>query len=84
MLTYKEKPNKLFFEGQTYDAYSLLLDIFNTSKKEIIIIDNYIDKNILYHCGASFKDLGKKCFAINRIKDSEYLGKILEKIIIKE
>ena len=47
MLTYKEKPNKLFFEGQTYDAYSLLLDIFNTSKKEIIIIDNYIDKNIL-------------------------------------
>ena len=47
MLTYKEKPNKLFFEGQTYDAYSLLLDIFNKSKKEIIIIDNYIDKSIL-------------------------------------
>ena len=24
-----------------------------------------LDKNILYHCGSSFKDLGVKCFAIN-------------------
>ena len=30
-----------------------------------------IDDSVLYHCGASFKDLGKKCFAINRIEDSE-------------
>jgi len=37
----------LFFEGQIYDSYSLLLDIFNTSKENIIIIDNYIDKSIL-------------------------------------
>ena len=32
--------NELFFEGQIYDAHSLLLDIFNTSKKSIVIIDN--------------------------------------------
>lgn len=44
---FKEKNNHLFFEGQIYDAYSLLKDIFNTSKNEIIIIDNYIDKNLL-------------------------------------
>ena len=37
----------IFFEGQIYDAYSLLLDIVNKSKNEIIIIDNYIDKHIL-------------------------------------
>jgi len=111
----------LFFEGQIYDSYSLLLDIFNTSKENIIIIDNYvdkvildvlrkinkkviiitnkydnndytkykeqyknielivnnkihdrfiiIDKKILYHCGASLKDLGKKCFAITKIEN---------------
>lgn len=41
------KINEIFFEGQIYDAYSLLLDIFNSSKKYIIIIDNYIDKTIL-------------------------------------
>ena len=37
-----------------------------------------IDKNILYHSGASFKDLGKKCFAITKLEDKEYLNKILE------
>ena len=45
---FKEKEkNKIFFEGQIYDSYSLLIDIFNTSKKEIFLIDNYIDKNFL-------------------------------------
>ena len=44
---FKEKNNHLFFDGQIYDAYSLLLDILNKAKREIIIIDNYIDKNIL-------------------------------------
>lgn len=36
--------NYLFFEGELYDAYSLILDIFNKSKEEIIIIDNYAGK----------------------------------------
>ena len=121
--------NEIFFEGQIYDSYSLLLDIFNSSNKSIVIIDNYISKSlldvlsktnkkitiytknidnnlinkynsqyhnvtikinnsfhdrfiiidnkVLYHCGASFKDLGKKCFAINKIDDKEILYSIL-------
>ena len=129
---FKEKNNHLFFEGQIYDAYSLLIDIFNKSKNEIIIIDNYIDKTLLdvlsktkkkitlvtnkynnddyekyklqymnakliinnkfhdrfiiidrktlYHSGASFKDLGKKCFAITKLEDSEYLNRLLKSI----
>ena len=47
LLQEKEKTNSIFFEGQIYDAYSLLIDIFSQSKSEIIIIDNYIDKNLL-------------------------------------
>jgi len=39
--------NEIFFEGQIYDVHSLLLDIFNTAKKNIIIIDNYISKELL-------------------------------------
>ena len=31
----KERINTIFFEGQIYDAYSLLIDILNKSKKEI-------------------------------------------------
>jgi hypothetical protein len=121
--------SKIFFEGQIYDSYSILLEIFNKSSNEIIIIDNYfskdlldilrklekkiiivsknfdnelikkynsqyenivflnnnsfhdrfiiIDRKIVYSCGASFKDLGKKCFAINEFNDKEYLNKIL-------
>lgn len=45
---FKEKDiNKIFFEGELYDAYSVLLDILNKSKKEIIIIDNYAGKELL-------------------------------------
>ena len=40
-----------------------------------------IDRNILYHSGASFKDLGKKCFAINKIESEEILFELLNKII---
>ena len=35
-----------------------------------------IDNKELYHCGASLKDLGKKCFAISKIEDDEYIDKI--------
>lgn len=130
----KKKINEIYFEGQIYDAYSLMIDIFNTSKKSIIIIDNYVDKNLLdiltkinkkillitnkynnedyskykkqysniqikinnkihdrfiiidnedlYHCGASFKDLGRKCFAINKIEDKELINILLKYIEI--
>ena len=129
----KEFKQKIFFDGQIYDAYSLIIDIIKKAKNKILIIDNYIDDSILkmlskknknvevviltsqncnitkldiqkfnkqysnlklaytnkfhdrfividnkelYHCGASVKDLGKKCFAISKIEDIEYVDKI--------
>lgn len=39
--------NKLIFKGEFYDSFSLILNIFNKAKKEIIVIDNYCDKEIL-------------------------------------
>ena len=126
----KKELNDMFFEGQFYDAYSLLIDILNTATKNIIIIDNYIDKKfldicakikvnfiivtkeidkidlekynkqynnikvrisnkyhdrfiildnkILYHSGASFKDLGKKCFCISKIENDNILKELLK------
>ena len=128
----KESNNHIFYEGQIYDAYSLLIDILSKVKKEIIIIDNYagkklfdiiknidvkvkiytenidniskekyekqynnleiinthifhdrfiiIDNKELYHSGASFKDLGKKCFAITKIEDNSILKELLNKL----
>lgn len=39
-----------------------------------------IDKDILYTCGSSFRDLGKKCFYIGLIEDREILNKIISKL----
>ena len=130
--SFKDKNNHIFFEGQIYDAYSLMLKIFDKALSSIIIIDNYIDKNILdilsktnkkvtlvtnkynnidyekykeqynnvtlvvnnsfhdrfiildkkvlYHFGASFKDLGKKCFAITKIESKELLNDLIDKL----
>ena len=124
--------NEIFYDGEIYDAYSLLLKIIDTSKKSIIVIDNYVSKELLdvlsktnkditiysknldnnlinkynsqysnvifkmdnrfhdrfiiidgrdvYHCGASFKDLGKKCFGINRIKDEKMIKELLSRL----
>ena len=130
-----EFKQKIFFDGQIYDAYSLIINIIKKAKEKILIIDNYIDDSILemlvkknkdvkvtiltseksniskldvqkfnkeypilviaksnkfhdrfividnkeiYHVGASLKDLGKKCFAISKIEDTEYIDKLLE------
>ena len=130
--SFKEQNNHIFFEGQIYDAYSLMIKIFDKALSSIIIIDNYIDKNILdilsktnkqvtlitnkykiqdyekykeqynnvtlvvnnsfhdrfiildkkdlYHSGASFKDLGNKCFAITKIESKEILESLVKNI----
>ena len=128
---------RIFFDGQIQDSYSLIVDIIKKANSKILIIDNYIDDSILkmlakkkngvevviltsdksnienldikkfnkeypilkvaktnkfhdrfividnkemYHLGASIKDLGKKCFAINRIEDMEIINKIILEI----
>ena len=39
--------SQLFFDGQLYDAYTLIQSLFESSNNEIIIIDNYVDRTIL-------------------------------------
>lgn len=134
---HEEVSQKIFFEGQIYDAFSLLTELIAKAKKEIVLIDNYVDVgtlNILakkqenvkvriytvkktklsqvdinnfnqqypsldidytedfhdrfliideamaYHVGASLKDAGKKCFAINRIEDRANIIDILNRL----
>jgi len=52
----------LFFEGDFYDSYSLLLDIFNNVKEEIIIIDNYAGKELL----DILKKINKKIIIVSK------------------
>ena len=125
--------NSIFFQNDIYDAYSVLLEIFDIAKEEIIIIDNYmgkvlldelrninkkiiiissnindtlkkkylkqynnikfinnesyhdrfiiIDRKIVFHCGASFKDLGKKCFGIHEIENKVEIEKLINEVV---
>lgn len=134
---HEEVKQKIFFDGQIYDAFSLLVNLVDGAEKSIILIDNYVDVgtlNILakkkrnvnvciytmkqtkltvtdiknfnkqypklevkhvgtfhdrflivdgacaYHIGASLKDAGKKCFAINRLEDVRIVREILGRL----
>ena len=37
----------VFFKGQIFDAYAFFQDIIKTAKKEIILIDGYVDLSVL-------------------------------------
>lgn len=43
----KRKDNEIYYDGQKFDAYFKIQDIFKEAKKEIIIIDSYADSTIL-------------------------------------
>ncbi len=43
----KKKVNEIYFNGQIYDAYSKIVEILECAHDNIILIDNYADKNIL-------------------------------------
>ena len=36
----------IFYDGQIYDAYSFINDILKLAKKEVVLIDNYIDESV--------------------------------------
>lgn len=37
----------IFYDGQIFDAYSFISDLIRMAKKEIILIDNYVDDSVL-------------------------------------
>ena len=43
MANHEEDNKKIFYDGQIFDAFSFLADIIGHAKKEIILIDGYID-----------------------------------------
>lgn len=43
----KRKVSEIYFDGQIYDAYSKIQEIFNRAKKQIIIVDAYADYILL-------------------------------------
>ena len=44
---HEEVGQKIFFEGQIYDAFSLLVSLVGKAEKSIVLIDNYVDVGTL-------------------------------------
>lgn len=65
----------VFFEGQFFDAYIFISDIFKNAKKSITLIDNYIDENTLLHLSSN-KDLNINIITKSLTKE---LNLIIEK-----
>ncbi len=42
----KKSNEGIFFDGQIYDAYAFVNDLLKSAKKEVILIDNYIDDTV--------------------------------------
>ena len=45
--TNTEVKQNIFFDGQIYDAFSFIVGLIKKAKKEVILIDNYVDVNTL-------------------------------------
>ena len=43
----KRKVNEIYYNGQIFDAYSKIQELFKKTKKELVIIDSYADNTIL-------------------------------------
>jgi len=50
----------IFFDGQVFDAYNFVSDLFRSATKSILIIDNYIDDSVLVHLTAVSKGVKVK------------------------
>ena len=50
----------IFFEGQVFDAYKFVSDLFRSAGKSIVIIDNYVDDTVLIHLTKVNKDVKVK------------------------
>ena len=44
---HEESQQKIFFDGQIYDAFSLLIDLVASATKSLVLVDNYVDVGTL-------------------------------------
>lgn len=44
---HEESSQKIFFDGQIYDAFSLLVDLVSKAERKLVLVDNYVDVGTL-------------------------------------
>lgn len=78
----------IFYNGQVFDAYTLIADIIRSAKQSIIIIDNYIDDTVLKQLAKRNKTVEATVYANNSNKiikqDIEKHNQQYQKIKLKK
>ena len=84
-ITDKDKKNFVIYKGQKLEVDIAYIEIYQQAKKTIYVVDDYmnakslqqlsqkadgVETELVYHCGASSKDAGKKLCAINQITET--------------
>lgn len=57
-----ESQQKIFFDGQIYDAFSLLVSLIQKAEREIVLIDGYVDVNTLNLLAKKQPNVRVKCY----------------------
>lgn len=61
----------MFFDGQIYDAFSLLVDLVSMAEKSVVLIDNYVDIGTLNIMSKKNSCVNVVIYTLERTKLSE-------------
>jgi len=64
----KDSKEKIFFQGQIYDAYSFLIQLVEKADSEILLIDNYIENSVLDMLSKKKKGVNAKIVTHSKTK----------------
>ncbi len=68
---HEESSQKIFFDGQIYDAFSLLVDLVSKAEKKLALVDNYVDVGTLNILAKKKSDVEVVVYTVRRTRLSE-------------
>lgn len=68
---HKESDQKVFFDGQIYDAFSLIVSLIQKAKEEIVLIDGYVDVGTLNLLAKKNENTAVMIYTLKRTKLSQ-------------
>ena len=65
---HEESTQKVFFDGQIYDAFSLIVSLIQKADSEIVLIDNYVDMETLNLLSKKKENVAVTIYTLRRTK----------------
>jgi hypothetical protein len=65
---HEEVDQRIFFDGQIYDAFSLLVNLIEKAEKSIVLIDNYVDVGTLNILSKKREGVGVTIYTVRRTR----------------